>query len=120
MPDYINERERDDLQEDTGSTLISLHDLRQLYYKGRLGLTTGSYSDTEIIRSFLISQTGLTNAYSTRDLWVAYLVGSGVAYRPSLGDMIKEFFGPVGNAGGGNTANAGVPIGLLLTITYAS
>ncbi len=125
MADYLNELERADLAEDIPSTLNSIHDLRQLYYKGKLGLTSGSYSNLELIRGFLIGQTGLTNAYSTRDLWVTYLVAKGAAYRPSLGDMMKEFFGVAATAGGGNPAISntvvGQPIGLVpLVLTYAS
>ena len=102
MPAKLQERERADLQEDIPSTVRSIHDLRQIYYKGKLGLTSGSRSDNELIRAWLISQTGLTNKYSTRDLWVTYMTANGVSYSPSLGDMMKTFFGDPSLASGGN------------------
>jgi hypothetical protein len=96
---YKGEQERADLQEDTPSSLLSLHDLRVLYYQGKTSLTLRS--ETDLIRSFLKTQTG-SSSNSLRDLWVLYLVANGTTYSPSLSDMQRSFFGPPATFGGGN------------------
>lgn len=120
---YLGTLERTDLQADIPSSINSIHDLRELYYKGKLGLSgTADRQETEIIRSFLLVQTGVSGIRSIRDLWVLYLQAQGVSYRPSLGDMLKEFFdtsdGLAGNPAITNTL--GTIIGFPFGLTYAS
>ena len=86
---YLNQIERECLQEQTGSTVDSLADLRRLFYKDQTGDTSVSVND--LIRSYLKSETSSTKD-DLNDLWRIFCIDNGITEVISLGDMMKQLW----------------------------
>jgi hypothetical protein len=88
MSKTLRQLEIEELQRQTELTTFYLHDLRTAFY-------TGTGTETDRIRRFLQTETGLSTPYFS-ELWRAYFIARGVTNRSSLNDMARDFFENVG------------------------